>query len=64
MSTQIIKSDPISAGTAYGALQALADFLDDIAKAIAEGRTEHAYQLTLMAARYQADVMRRISETL
>jgi hypothetical protein len=62
--TNTIKAGPVAAGTAYGALQSMDDFLDAIITALADRRDEHARRMAEAARAYLAEAIERVSEPI
>jgi len=58
------KIDPVSAGTAYGTLDAMTGYLQSIRQAIQEGRTAHAIELTNLAEAHTHMTLAKVSADL
>ena len=59
---RIFTLTPANAGAAFGALESMTAWLDDIKAAADAGSADRAAQLAMAAQSYVADVLSRVSE--
>jgi len=64
MTAKFWKTDPASAGAAYGTLDAMAEYLQSIREAITDGRPRHAAELAELAEAHVHLTLAKVSADL